>query len=325
MFSPTTPKRIGLIGTGSVGSGWAAIYLARDYEVVATDAAADAEQRTRAFVTDTWSALHRLGFAKAQTPPQDKLKFVRSASAVASSADLVHENVPENLDLKRKTYDEIESLGPSSLVIASSTGGIRPSELQAKMRHPERLIVCHPFNPPHLVPLIEIIGGEKTAPELVDWALAFFRALGKRPIRVEKEVTAFLTNRLQFALLREAVNCVTEGIASPQAIEDAIRFGLGPRWAVMGSLTTFTLAGGEGGMPHVLKIAPELQKWFDTLGTPKLTSPDVQKALIEAAEQITAGRSLSELIATRNRKLVDLLLAVQLDEGSGDSKAAMAG
>jgi 3-hydroxyacyl-CoA dehydrogenase len=178
------------------------------------------------------------------------------------------------------------------------------------MRHPERLIVCHPFNPPHLVPLIEIIGGEKTSPGVVDWALRFFAALGKKPIRVDKEVTAFLTNRLQFALLREAVHCVAEGIASPQAIEDAMRYGLGPRWAVMGALTTLTLAGGEGGMPHVLKIAPELQKWMDALGSPQLTSPEVQAKLIAAAEAITKGRSLPDWIAWRNERLVDLLRTV---------------
>lgn len=159
------------------------------------------------------------------------------------------------------------------------------------------------------MPLIEIVGGEKTAPAVVDWALRFFRTLGKQPIRVDKEVTAFLTNRLQFALLREAVHCVAEGIASPQAIEDAMRYGLGPRWAVMGALTTFTLAGGEGGMPHVLKIAPQLQKWMDALGSPKLTSPSVQAALVKAADEITAGKPLSEWIAWRNGKLVDVVLA----------------
>jgi carnitine 3-dehydrogenase len=177
------------------------------------------------------------------------------------------------------------------------------------MRHPGRLVVCHPFNPPHLVPLVEIVGGEKTAPEVVDWALRFFRALGKQPIRVDKEVTAFLTNRLQFALLREAAHCVAEGIASPQAIEDAMRYGLGPRWAVMGALTTFTLAGGPGGMRHTLSIAPELQKWMDALGSAKLTSPDVQAALIRAADEITAGKPISEWIAWRNEKLVDVVLA----------------
>jgi 3-hydroxyacyl-CoA dehydrogenase len=319
MFSQLTPRRIGLVGTGSVGSGWAAIYIARGYEVVASDPSPDAETRTRAFVADSWAALRRLGVASAENVPADKLSFVASPAQVASRCDLLHENVPENLDAKHRVYDEIEGAGPASLVVASSTGGIRPSDLQARMRHPERLIVCHPFNPPHLVPLVEILGGEKTAPELVDWALGFFRALGKRPIRVDREVTAFLTNRLQFALLREAVHCVAEGIASPQAIEDAMRFGLGPRWAVMGSLTTFTLAGGPSGMPHVLTIAPELEKWWAALGTPSLTSPQVQAALVKAADEITRGRSLTEWIAWRNEKLVDLLLAVRLDDPQADT------
>jgi carnitine 3-dehydrogenase len=314
---PQEPKRIGLVGTGSVGSGWAAIYIARGYDVIACDPSPDAEGRLRGFIGDTWDALQRIGFATAERVPADKLSFAANAGAVAASSDFVQENAPENLALKQQVYAEIEDTAPPTLVIGSSTGGIPPTQLQAKMRNPERLIVCHPFNPPHLVPLVEIIGGKKTAPEVVDWALRFFATLGKKPIRVDKEVTAFLTNRLQFALLREAVHCVAEGIASPQAIEDAMRYGLGPRWAVMGALTTLTLAGGEGGMPHVLTIAPELQKWMDACGTPQLADPDVQRKLIAAAEDITRGRPLSELIAWRNERLVDLLRAV----GPGTEKA----
>ncbi|ARQ00221.1 3-hydroxyacyl-CoA dehydrogenase NAD-binding domain-containing protein [Pseudorhodoplanes sinuspersici] len=310
MFPLEYPKRIGLIGTGSVGCGWAAVYVARGYDVIASDPALNAEKRARAFIADTWDALHKLGVATVDSFPDEKLSFVTTPADVASSVDLVHENAPENIALKQSVYDEIESAAPPTLVIASSTGGIPPTQLQARMRHPERLLVCHPFNPPHIMPLVEIVGGEKTAPAIVDWALRFFGALGKKPIRVDKEVTAFLTNRLQFALLREAVHCVAEGIASPQAIEDAMRYGLGPRWAVMGALTTFTLAGGAGGMPHVLTIAPELQKWMDALGSPKLTAPDVQAALIKAAAEITQGQSLADLMAWRNDKLADLLHAV---------------
>jgi carnitine 3-dehydrogenase len=318
MFPLEHPKRIGLIGTGSVGCGWAAVYIARGYDIIASDPAVDAEKRARAFIVDTWDALHKLGVVTVGSFPDEKLSFAATPADVASSAELVHENAPENLPLKQSIYNEIESAASATLVIASSTGGIPPTQLQAKMRHPERLIVCHPFNPPHIVPLVEIIGGEKTSIAIVDWALRFFRALGKKPIRVDKEVTAFLTNRLQFALLREAVHCVAEGIASPQAIEDAMRYGLGPRWAVMGALTTFTLAGGAGGMPHVLTIAPELQKWMDALGSPRLTDPDVQAALVKAAAEITRSQSLTALMAWRNDKLVDLLRAVNPDDLPGE-------
>ncbi len=304
------PRRIGLVGTGSVGCGWAAIYLARGYEVIATDPSAEAPARARAFVAESWDVLRKLGVAQADAPPLHNLSFVENAGAVGASADLVHENALENLALKQEVYAELERSAPPDLIIASSTGGIPPTQLQAKMMHPERLVVCHPFNPPHLVPLVEIIGGEKTSPGIVDFAMTHVRSLGKKPIRVDKEVTAFLTNRLQFALLREAVHCVAEGIASPRAIEDAMRYGLGPRWAVMGALTTLTLAGGPGGMPHVLTIAPELQKWMDALGSPDLTSPAVQSALIKAAQDITAGQPLAEWIAWRNDELVKLLLAV---------------
>jgi carnitine 3-dehydrogenase len=313
MFPLEHPKRIGLIGTGSVGSGWAAIYAARGYRVIASDPAPDAEKRVRAFIADTWDALRKLGIATAERAPQDSLHFVHTPAEVARSAELIHENVLESLPLKQAVYEEIEANAKPDLVIASSTGGIPPTQLQARMRNPERLVVAHPFNPPHLVPLVEIVGGENTAPEVVEWALRFIRALGKRPIRIDKEVTAFLTNRLQFALLREAAHCVDEGIASPQAIEDAMRYGLGPRWAVMGALTTLTLAGGPGGMKHTLSIAPELQKWMDALGAPKLTSPQVQAALIAAAGEITAGKPISEWIAWRNDKLVDVILAGRSD------------
>lgn len=322
MFPLEYPERIGLIGIGSVGCGWASVYIARGYHVIASDPAPDAESRARAFIGDTWDALHKLGVATVETFPDEKLTFVATPGDVAAAADLVHENAPENLALKQSVYEELEASAPSTLVIASSTGGIPPTQLQAKMRHPERLVVCHPFNPPHIVPLLEVIGGEKTAPAVVDWALRFFRTLGKKPIRVDKEVTAFLTNRLQFALLREAVHCVAEGIASPQAIEDAMRYGLGPRWAVMGALTTFTLAGGKGGMPHVLTIAPELQKWMDALGSPQITAPAVQAALIKAAEEITQGQSLADWITWRNDKLVDLLQAINPDDRPGQQHAA---
>lgn len=309
MFPLEHPKSIGLVGAGSVGCGWAAIYIARGYSVIASDPAPEAEQRARGFISDSWDALRKLGIATAERPALDKLTFVREAGEVAAKAELIHENATENVPLKQAVYAEIEASAKPELVIASSTGGIPPSQLQAKMRHPERLVVVHPFNPPHLVPLVEIVGGEKTAPEVVEWALRFFRALGKQPIRVDKEVTAFLTNRLQFALLREAAHCVAEGIASPQAIEDAMRYGLGPRWAVMGALTTFTLAGGPGGMRHTLSIAPELQKWMDALGNPKLTSPEVQAAMVKAGDAITAGKPISEWITWRNDKLVDVILA----------------
>lgn len=309
MFPLEHPKHIGLIGTGSVGCGWAAIYIARGYQVVACDPAPDAQTRTHAFINESWNALRRLGIATAGRAPLDNLSFRQSAAEVAQAAELVHENATENVPLKQAIYEEIEANASPELVIASSTGGIPATQLQAKMRHPERLVVVHPFNPPHLVPLVEIVGGEKTSPDVVEWALRFFLTLGKQPIRIDKEVTGFLTNRLQFALLREAAYCVEQGIASPQAIEDAMRFGLGPRWAVMGALTTLTLAGGPGGMRSTMSIASELQKWMDALGSPKMTSPDVQEALIEASDAITAGKPIQDWIDWRNDKLVDVVLA----------------
>lgn len=305
-------QTLAIVGAGMIGASWAALASAHGVAVSAYDPNPEAEPRFLSYVERARAQLTELGLTGTGS-----VSFSSSLAEALEGAGFVQENGPENEAVKRKLLAEIDALLPPEAIIASSTSALVRSAIVVDCARPERIIVAHPFNPPHLVPLIEIIGGEKTAPEVVDWALRFFAALGKKPIRVDKEVTGFLTNRLQFALLREAVHCVAEGIASPQAIEDAMRYGLGPRWAVMGALTTFTLAGGEGGMPHVLSIAPELQKWMDACGTPQLTDPDVQQKLIAAAEEITKGRPLPDIIAWRNERLVDLLRAV----GPGTEKA----
>lgn len=308
--APTRPEavtRVALVGLGTVGTGWAAAYLARGFDVVASDPAADAKASAARFLAAAWPALRRLGLAANETPPQHKLRFVATAEAAVAGADLVHENVPERLALKRAVLAQIEAGARPDAVIASSTGGIPATELAAEMRSPQRFVVMHPFNPPHLVPLVEVVGGANTDPDVVAWAMTFLRRLGKHPIRIDKEAPAFLTNRLQFALLREAIHCLVEGIASPQSIEDAVRYGLAPRWTAIGGLTTLTLAGGEGGMARILEhVAGEIDGWWRSLGAPTMTAA-VKDKLVAAAVDLTKGKSLAEWAAWRDERLVDIL------------------
>jgi carnitine 3-dehydrogenase len=302
-------RTAGLIGLGSVGSGWAATYLALGYDVLAYDPAVDAAPKAHDFLRHAWGALDELGLTRARTPPLDRLRFA-ALEEVAAGADIIHENAPEQVVLKRETLAAVEGAARPDVLICSSSGGLPPSSIQRGLRSPWRVLVAHPFNPPHLIPLVEVIAGEATAPAAVDWAMALLRRLKKHPIRLDREMTGYLTNRLQFALLREAAHCVSEGVASPRSIEDAVKYGLGPRWAVMGSLTTLALAGGPGGMSRTMSsFAPAIETWWADLGAPYLT-PELQQKLVAAADELTAGKSLDEWIAERDRRLVRLFCAL---------------
>jgi len=298
--------RVGLLGMGSVGSGWAAVYLARGMEILAYDPGEDAADRTVKFLEDGWHSLVELGLTDRETPPLDLLRFVSIGEAV-KTAHVIHENAPEHLEVKRQLLAEIERSAPAQTVICSSSGGLPPTEIQAAMKHPARMVVAHPFNPPHLIPLIEVVGGAKTSGAVIEWTMAFMTHMGKKPIRLDREKTAYLTNRLQFALLREAIHCLDSGVASARAIDDAIKYALAPRWAAMGGLMTLILAGGPGGIRHTLQqFSPAIESWWDDLGTPRLTA-DVKAKMISAELELMAGHSLTEWISLRDKKLVRLL------------------
>lgn len=298
-------KTVGLAGAGAVGFGWAALLLARGYQVVAADPAEDAESRLRAAVHDRWPALVRLGIATTESPPIDALKFVSSLEEMAAASDLVQENAPEGTEVKRAVISAIDSALRPECLILSSSGGVPPSVMQSYCKHPERLLLGHPFHPAHIVPLVEVVGGDRSTPEAVEIALQFYRRLGKHPIHLKKERVGHLSNRLQFALLREASNCLASGVASAEDIDAAMRWGLGPRWALMGSLMTFNLAGGEGGLESLLnRFADDIQKWWDSLEATKLT-PEVRASLVEGARQIGAGISNREWELWRDNALID--------------------
>jgi carnitine 3-dehydrogenase len=300
-------RSVAVIGTGAVGASWSALFIAHGIRVVAHDPADGAEARARQFIGKAWPALRRLGIARAAAPDfGSMLSFAASATEAAREAEVIQENVFEDARLKISVLAELDGVAPDKIIL-SSTGGITPTALQTACRHPERVVVMHPFNPAHLMPLVEIVGSRQTAPQVVDWAMAFARRLGKHPIRVNVEASGHLTNRLQFALIREAVACLVDGVASAEDIDAALRFGLAPRWTLMGSLLTLHLAGGRGGMQGILEhTGHAIEEWWTPRSTPTL-STEVKARLIEAAREVARGRGVDEWVQWRDEQLVVLI------------------
>lgn len=316
---PKSIRKVGLVGAGSVGAGWAALFLAHGLDVVAHDPSAGAEGFARDFVNKAWPALCELGLTSSSEPPHSRMRFVDSIELAVAGADLVQENVPEKMELKESVLSEIDRHTGPEVIIFSSTGGIPPSKLQAVCSKPNRLVVVHPFNPSHLIPLVEVVGGEKTDAAVIAWAMDFVRHLGKQPIQVKLEVNGHMTNRLQMALVREAVACLIDGVASPADIDAAIRYGLGPRWVLMGPLLTMHLAGGPGGMKGILNHAGQaVQEWWTPRSHPELT-PEVQARLIKAAGEVSCHAPISEWIQWRDEKLVQVLKLQQSSQGDQPS------
>ena len=249
-MSTTKPiRRVTIIGTGVIGASWAALFLAKGLEVVATDIAPNAEAALKRFVESAWPALKRLGLAPGAS--QSKLSFTPNLEAAVKGVDLVQENGPERIEFKKKLYGQLDELLPPDVIIASSSSGLTMSEIQSGCgSHPERCVIGHPFNPPHLVPLVEIVGGAKTSEETIQRVAEFYTALGKRTVRLHKEMPGHVANRLQSALSREVYHLVAEGVVSAADVDTALSWGPGLRWGLMGSLLLNHLGGGQGGIEH---------------------------------------------------------------------------
>jgi 3-hydroxyacyl-CoA dehydrogenase len=300
------PQRIAIIGAGTIGASWAAICLARGHEVAASDPAPGAEDFLRRFVANAWPTLETLGWVAPGASP-DRIGFYSAPAAACEGAAFVQESGPEREDVKIELFAALDAAALPDTVIASSSSGLLISRVSARCRHPERCVIGHPFNPPHLIPLIEVVGGERTSPQAIERAMEFYRALGKRPIHIRKEVRGHVANRLQAALWREAIHLVADGVVSVADADAAICYGPGLRWALMGPHLTFHLAGGEGGMTHFMHhLAPAVQSWMDDLGTPRLTD-EVQKTIIDGVAQEAGSRSIADLQRWRDRKLIDIL------------------
>lgn len=300
-------ERIAVIGAGTIGASWAAIFLARGHEVAASDPAPNGEAFIRRFVDDAWPTLEKLGWVAPGAGPQ-RLSFHAAPAAACEGVAFVQESGPEREDIKIETFMKIDAALPKDVVIASSSSGLLITRVTVKCQHPERCVIGHPFNPPHLIPLVEVVGGEKTSAAAAKRAMEFYRAIGKHPIHIKKEVKGHVSNRLQAALWREAVNLVAEGVVSVADADAAIAYGPGLRWALMGPHLTFHLAGGEGGMANFMShLAPAVQTWMDDLGSPRVTDDEVKKLIIDGVADEAGARSVDDLRRWRDRKLIEIL------------------
>src|SRR5580693_684500 len=316
-------RRIAIIGTGAIGASWTALFLANGLEVIATDIAPDAEASLKRFVQAAWPALERLGLAPGAS--QSALAFTADMPAAVRAADFVQENGPERIDFKKKLYRQLDDLLPADVITASSSSGLTMSEIQSDCAlHPERCVIGHPFNPPHLVPLVEIVGGNKTSEATIQHASEFYTSLGKQTVRLRKEVPGHVANRLQAALAREVYYLVADGVVSAADVDTALCWGPGLRWGVMGNMMLNHLGGGPGGIEHFFQqFTGPMTAWWKTLGSPALT-PEVQKKLIDSVHAEVGSRSVDELAAGRDEILLGLIeLRTKVENASTASKKAV--
>ena len=310
-------NNVAIVGTGVIGAGWAARCLAHGLDVAAFDPFASAEAKLRAAIANAWEPLTRQGLAPGASP--ERLTFAATLAQCVEKADFIQENAPEREALKQDLLAEIDAAAPAHAIIASSTSGLLPTLLAAKMGDPRRLVVGHPFNPVYLLPLVEVVAGEKTSAATIAAARAFYTSIGMRPLLVRKEVEGFIADRLMEALWREALWLVNDKVATTEEIDAAVVYGCGLRWSLMGTFLTFHLAGGEGGMRHMLhQFGPALKLPWTKLVAPELTEELIDR-VADGCDAQAAGRSIGELERRRDAFLLELLALTQkyLPEAEG--------
>jgi len=300
-----TVQRVAVVGTGVIGASWAAHFLAHGLDVVATDPTPGAEQRLRSDVAAIWPTL-----TPAAGGSPERLAFTPDPAEAVADADFVQENGPEREDVKHQLFAVLDAAARPEVVLASSSSGMLPSVIaRGCPRHPERVVIGHPFNPPHLIPLVEVVPGEKTSEQAVEAALTFYSAVGKKPIRLRQELPGHVANRLQAALWQEAYSLVERGVATVADIDTAIAQGPGLRWAVLGPFANQHLSGGPGGIAHVLEhLGPPTERWWRDLGQVTLT-PELIAKLVAGVDEELAGVDPAELVARRDAVLTALLAA----------------
>ena len=305
---PGYVRRVGVVGAGVIGGGWALHYLRMGLDVDVYDPAPHAQGDLLQMLEVTWPLLERIGLRPGASP--DRIHFHGDLAGAVGAADVVQENSPEDSAIKREIIAAIDRAAPPEAVIASSTSGFAMTMLQADCVHPERCVVGHPFNPPYLIPLVEVVGGQKTDQAAVDWLTAFYLAVGKRPLRLSRELPGFVGNRLQEAMWREALHMVAAGEATVEEIDESIAYGPGLRWAQMGPCLTFHLAGGKEGMAHMLDHfgAALLEPWT-RLAAPPLTG-QLRERMVDGCLREADGRPVAELERIRDEFLAELLLLV---------------
>lgn len=293
-------QRIAVVGAGVIGASWTAFYLSKGFDVAVTDPAPGARERLDA-------ALANFLGERAGTLAS-RVAFEPTLDAALEGADFVQENGPERLDFKRELYRRIDARLPAHVLVASSSSGLKMSDIQTACdAHPQRCLVAHPFNPPHLIPLVELVGGATTSADAIARAKRFYDSLGKVTIVLNKERAGHVANRLAAALFREVYYLVGEGVVSVEDADKAVSWGPGLRWGLMGQSLVYHLGGGEGGIAHFLEhLSGPMASWWNDLGAPSF-SPDVDRQLIDALREIQGAHSMRELGAERDRLLVELI------------------
>jgi 3-hydroxyacyl-CoA dehydrogenase len=305
MDANTEINRVAIVGTGLIGSSWAACFLAHGLDVVATDPAPGTEVKVRQFVEAAWAALTEIGLA--QGASTSRLRFESNLKDALAGVDMVQENAPESEPLKIKLFAEIDSILPPSAILASSTSGIPMSRIQSECKHPERCVTGHPFNPPHLIPLVEVVGGAKTSPETIERTMHFYTTVGKRALHIRKEVRGHVANRLSAALYREIAYLIDQDVVSVADADAAVCTGPGLRWALMGPNLIYHLGGGAGGIRHFFEhfAGPMAALWGD-LSSSEL-GPELQKKIVDGVLEEADGRSIEELSQERDNLIMGLL------------------
>ena len=306
-IAPDQVKHVTSIGAGPIGAGWSAHFLARGYQVTAYIHHRDEENQFMSVVNTAWPCLVDLGLADGAS--LDRLTITDDLNVATREAQFIQESAPERMEIKQALYETLGRITPPEVVIASSTSGLTMTDIQIKSATPERCVVGHPFNPPYLLPLVEVIGGDKTVENALDWVMAFYHHAGKEPIRLKKEIPGFIATRLQEALWREALHMVANGEASPEDIDRALRFGPAPRMAIQGQCMAFHVACGAGGMATNLdQFGPALKLPWTRLKAPELTQ-ELRDAMVNGCNDMAAGRHFEDMAAERDRRIVAVLKA----------------
>jgi carnitine 3-dehydrogenase len=300
-----TIKTVGIVGTGVIGASWAAFFLARGFDVRATDPADGAEAKLRSLIKSYWPTLEQLGLSAGAS--QDRLAFDADVAKAMRGVDFVQENGPERLDIKRDLIAKIDAAVSDQTLIATSSSGILISTMQDAAKHPERIVLGHPFSPPHLIPLVEVLGGKLTSQEAVQKAIAFYAGVGKKAIHIRREIKGHVTNRLQAALWQEALWLVEQDIASVADIDTAISYGPGLRWGLLGPFLNLEIAGGSGGLAHILEhLGPPMESWWTDLKTVHLNEMLNKKAVAETKDYLKPF-DFEETVRQRDDILIKLL------------------
>jgi 3-hydroxyacyl-CoA dehydrogenase len=298
-------RRIAIVGTGVIGASWAALFLAHGLDVVATDPAPNAEKNLRDYIDSAWPALEQLGLTAGAS--KERLSFTAKLTEALENVDLVQENGPERPDFKIKLFADMDALTPVTTILASSSSGIPIGISQSSCKHPERCVIGHPFNPPHLIPLVEVVGSEKTSSATIERAMAFYASIGKRPIHLRKEVVGHVANRLQAALYREVVYLIEQDVLSVSDADAAVSWGPGLRWGLMGPNLLFHLAGGQGGIQHFMEhLAGPMTTWWKDLGNPEFT-PELKEKIVQGVLAEAGNQSINNLAEERDSLLLGLL------------------